>query len=81
MQKRGRLNYLVALDGKGGLLWSSEIGGGVVQRAPVISPQGLLYLVTEALLMEAHEVEEKPVATLVLFAGFLTFWGIQLMGH
>lgn len=47
VQKRGRLNYLVALDGKGGLLWSSEIGGGVVQRAPVISPQGLLYLVTE----------------------------------
>ena len=24
---------------------------------------------TEELLMEAHEVEEKPIATLVLFAG------------
>ncbi|MDO9284756.1 MAG: hypothetical protein Q7U26_07645 [Aquabacterium sp.] len=45
------------------------------------SAAALLYLVTEELLMEAHEVEEKPVATLVLFGGFLTFWVIQLMGH
>jgi zinc transporter ZupT len=41
----------------------------------------LLYLVTEELLMEAHEVEEKPISTLVLFGGFLAFWCIQLMGQ
>ena len=41
----------------------------------------LLYLMTEELLMEAHEVEDKSIATLVLFGGFLAFWGIQLMGH
>jgi zinc transporter, ZIP family len=45
------------------------------------SAAALLYLVTEELLMEAHEVDEKPVATLVLFGGFLTFWAIQLMGR
>jgi len=45
------------------------------------SAAALLYLVTEELLMEAHEVEEKPIATLVLFGGFLTFWAIQLMGR
>jgi ZIP family zinc transporter len=45
------------------------------------SAAALLYLVTEELLMEAHVVEEKPVATLVLFGGFLTFWAIQLMGQ
>lgn len=39
----------------------------------------LLYLVTDELLIEAHEVEEKPVSTLWLFAGFMVFWGIQLM--
>lgn len=43
------------------------------------SAAALLYLVTEELLMEAHTVEEKPVSTLVLFAGFLSFWSIQLM--
>jgi ZIP family zinc transporter len=41
----------------------------------------LLYLVTEELLMEAHEVEERPISTLLLFDGFLAFWSIQLMGR
>lgn len=44
------------------------------------SAAALLYLVTEELLMEAHETPEKPISTLVLFAGFLVFWGIQLLG-
>ena len=43
------------------------------------SAAALLYLVTEELLMEVHEVEEKNYAVLVLFAGFLTFWSIQLL--
>lgn len=43
------------------------------------SAAALLYLVTEELLMGAHEVEEKNYAVLVLFAGFLTFWSIQLL--
>ena len=43
------------------------------------SAAALLYLVTEELLMEAHEVEQKNYAVLVLFAGFLTFWSIQLL--
>jgi ZIP family zinc transporter len=38
----------------------------------------LLYLVTDELLIEAHEVEEKPSSTLWLFTGFLVFWSIQL---
>ena len=50
--------------------------GGVLS----FSAAALLYLVTEELLMEAHTVEEKPVATLVLFGGFLAFWSIQLLG-
>ena len=45
------------------------------------SAAALLYLVTEELLMEAHEVEEKPISTLVLFSGFLAFWSIQLIGR
>lgn len=52
----------------------------VIGGALAFSAAALLYLVTEELLMEAHTVEEKPVSTLVLFAGFLMFWSIQLMG-
>lgn len=60
-------NYL--LDGA-----STGLIGGTL----AFSAAALLYLVTEELLMEAHEVEEKPFSTLVLFAGFLSFWCIQL---
>jgi zinc transporter, ZIP family len=54
----------------------SLIGGTLA-----FSAAALLYLVTEELLMEAHTVAEKPVATLVLFGGFLSFWSIQLLGQ
>jgi ZIP family zinc transporter len=53
----------------------------VIGGALAFSAAALLYLVTEELLMEAHEVEEKPVSTLVLFGGFLAFWSIQLAGQ
>jgi ZIP family zinc transporter len=52
----------------------------VIGAALAFSAAALLYLVTEELLMEAHVVQEKPVSTLVLFAGFLIFWSIQLLG-
>jgi hypothetical protein len=40
-------NYLVAIDFKGKELWRKDIGKGVVQRSPVISRNGILYVVTE----------------------------------
>lgn len=52
----------------------------IIGATLAFSAAALLYLVTEELLMEAHVVPEKPVSTLVLFSGFLTFWSIQLMG-
>lgn len=52
----------------------------VIAAALAFSAAALLYLVTEELLIEAHEIEEKPISTLVLFAGFLVFWSIQLLG-
>ncbi len=52
-----------------------------IAGALAFSAAALLYLVTEELLMEAHTVEEKPISTLVLFGGFLAFWGIQLAGR
>jgi ZIP family zinc transporter len=53
----------------------------VIGGTLAFSAAALLYLVTEELLIEAHEVEEKPISTLVLFAGFLAFWSIQLVGR
>jgi ZIP family zinc transporter len=53
----------------------------LIGGALAFSAAALLYLVTEELLMEAHEVEEKPISTLVLFGGFLAFWSIQLLGQ
>jgi len=53
----------------------------VIGGTLAFSVAALLYLVTEELLMEAHEVEERPISTLVLFGGFLVFWSIQLMGQ
>ena len=53
----------------------------VIGGTLAFSAAALLYLVTEELLMEAHEVEERPISTLVLFGVFLAFWSIQLMGR
>lgn len=54
--------------------------GTVIGGALAFSAAALLYLVTDELLVEAHEVEEEPISTLVLFGGFLAFWSIQLLG-
>jgi zinc transporter, ZIP family len=56
----------------------AAIGGALAFAAAA-----LLYLVTEELLMEAHEgiKKETPFSTLVLFAGFLAFWVVQLTGR
>lgn len=58
----------------------ADASHAVIGAALAFSAAALLYLVTEELLMEAHEVEEKPISTLVLFSGFLVFWSIQLLG-
>lgn len=39
----------------------------------------LLYLVTEELLVEAHEVPETPVTTAVFFVGFISLFLIEMM--
>lgn len=39
----------------------------------------LLYLVAEELLVEAHEQPDPARNTLILFAGFVAFWGLRLV--
>lgn len=65
------------------LLGNWLLGGAskeMIAAALAFSAAALLYLVTDELLIEAHEVEETPESSLVLFSGFLIFWAIQLYG-
>lgn len=70
------------------VLVTALLGHGILSQAShatlgaalAFSAAALLYLVTDELLIEAHEVEETAESTLVLFAGFLVFWAIQLYG-
>lgn len=77
----GALGVTVLVFSLLGTLLLSGASHAVIGGTLAFSAAALLYLVTEELLMEAHEVEEKPISTLVLFGGFLAFWSIQLMGR
>jgi ZIP family zinc transporter len=64
--------------GLGGLLLSG------LEGAPYLAMLGfgsaaLLYLVTEELLVEAHEVPETALATATFFAGFLVLFVIEMV--
>ncbi|MEB4591679.1 zinc permease [Candidatus Thiothrix sp. Deng01] len=76
----GLLGVTVLVCAVLGVFLLSGASNTVIAAALAFSAAALLYLVTEELLIEAHAVEEKPVATLVLFGGFLVFWSIQLLG-
>lgn len=86
----GGARILLLSGGLGATVLAAAIAGAVlltgaseVTIAAVLSfsAAALLYLVTEELLMEAHAGPEKetPWSTLVIFAGFATFWVIELM--
>ncbi len=77
----GALGVTVLVFSMLGNLLLSGASHAVIGGTLAFSAAALLYLVTEELLMEAHEVEEKPISTLVLFGGFLAFWSIQLIGR
>jgi len=72
--------FIAALIGKLVLGGASH---AVIGGALAFAAAALLYLVTEELLVEAHEGDEQetPWATLVLFSGFLAFWTVQLSGR
>ncbi len=76
----GALGATVLLFSLLGSVLLSGASHAVMGGTLAFSAAALLYLVTEELLIEAHEVPEKPISTLVLFGGFLAFWSIQLLG-
>jgi hypothetical protein len=57
-------NYLRALDFKGKELWRRPIGIGTIQRSPVISTDGRMYVVTEGKLTayDLHDSAAPPIS-------------------
>jgi ZIP family zinc transporter len=80
IQMSGALGVTVFLFALLGNTLLADASPAVIGAVLAFSAAALLYLVTEELLIEAHEVEEKPIATLVLFSGFLVFGSIQILG-
>ena len=50
-----------------------------IPRGVVFGLVALLYLVTEELLVEAHEVPEIPMTTAAFFVGFLALLVIEML--
>ena len=62
-----------------GCYFLSTSSGSAIAIALAFSAAALIYLVTDELLTEAHEQEEKSYSMLVLFFGFVVFWFISLL--
>ena len=62
-----------------GYYFLSTSSGSAIAIALAFSAAALIYLVTDELLIEAHEQEEKSYSMLVLFFGFVLFWFISLL--
>lgn len=83
----GRARTIALSSGLTLLLVAGAVGGATLLRgigehalAGVLSfgSAALLYLVTEELLVDAHEVPETPLSTATFFAGFLLLLVLQL---
>jgi ZIP family zinc transporter len=80
----GGLGLTVLAAAVTGKLLLAGASHALIGGALAFAAAALLYLVTEELLVEAHEGQDGPepaFSTLVLFAGFLAFWTVQLAGR
>ena len=68
---------LVAGAAAGGLA-AGALTGGLLTAALAFGVTALLYLVTEELLVEAHETEDTPLATATFFVGFLALLLLEM---
>lgn len=73
------LSFLVAAGAMVGVILLNGLSGAPLEVALSFGAAALLYLVTEELLVEAHEVPETPLSTALFFAGFLALFIIELL--
>lgn len=69
---------LIVLGTVGGATALRDIPDHTMAGVLSFGSAALLYLVTEELLVEAHEVPETPLGTATFFAGFLLLFVLQL---
>lgn len=62
-----------------GAFFLAEVSGVILDAVMSFGIAALLYLVTEELLTEAHEVDETPVLTSMFFVGFLALLLIEML--
>jgi zinc transporter, ZIP family len=73
------LALLVLLGAVIGVIGLSHATEPILDAVLAFGVAALLYLVTEELLVEAHEVPETPLITSIFFVGFLTVLMIALL--
>lgn len=61
-----------------GALAAAVLSGAVLDGVLAFGVAALLYLVTEELLVEAHEVEDTPVQTAMFFLGFIVLFTLDM---
>ena len=72
------LTVLLLAGAVGGTLAAGALTGGLLAAVLAFGVAALLYLVTEELLVEAHETEDTPLATATFFAGFLALLLLEM---
>ena len=72
------LAVLLVVGAVAGGLAAGVLSGGALAALLAFGVAALLYLVTEELLVEAHETEDTPLATATFFAGFLALLLLEM---
>lgn len=75
------LGALVMVGSALGVILLGTAPGFVVTAVLAFGSVALLYLVTEELLVGVRNVPETPVHTLVLFAGFILIFAVEMLAH
>jgi len=75
------LGLLIMIGSAAGVILLGGASGFVVTTVLAFGSVALLYLVTEELLVGVRNVPETPWHTLVLFAGFILVFVIEMLVH
>jgi ZIP family zinc transporter len=71
--------FMMLVGTLGGLLFLSNLSVVPAEAILAFAAAALLFLVTEELLVEAHQIEESPLSTAMFFIGFLLILILRLI--